>query len=97
MLIRDKPRANTFNHMSVECDWHENYSQNDSKYIEEMHEEWKTIPPSLVNWHGQILMRPTKQLRNMIYKNMEIPYSPYRSPTEFHLFKHSELFLRAKH
>ncbi|XP_035733116.1 histone-lysine N-methyltransferase SETMAR-like [Vespa mandarinia] len=77
------------------------------QYIEEMHEKLKIIPQSLVNRHGPILLhdnaRPytsyktIAKLNKLKYEILQHPpYSPDLSPTDFHLFKHLELFLRAK-
>lgn len=77
------------------------------QYIEEMHEKLKIIRPSLVNRHGPILLhdnaRPhtsyktIAKLNELKYEILQHPpYSPDLSPTDFHLFKHLELFLRAK-
>ncbi|XP_035742750.1 histone-lysine N-methyltransferase SETMAR-like [Vespa mandarinia] len=77
------------------------------QYIEEMHEKLKIIRPSLVNRHGPILLHDNarsqtsyktiakfNELKYEIFQHP--PYSPDLSPIDFHLFKHLELFLRAK-
>ncbi|XP_035742921.1 cytochrome P450 4C1-like, partial [Vespa mandarinia] len=77
------------------------------QYIEEMHEKLKIKRPSLVNRHGPILLhdnaRPQTsykiiaKLNELKYEILQHPsYSPDLSPIDFHLFKHLELFLRAK-
>ncbi|XP_035739230.1 histone-lysine N-methyltransferase SETMAR-like [Vespa mandarinia] len=77
------------------------------QYIEEMHEKLKILRPSLINRHSPILLhynvRPhtsyktIAKLNELKYEILQHPpYSPDLSTTEYYLFKHLELFLRAK-
>uniref|UniRef100_A0A5S6QSI7 HTH_48 domain-containing protein n=1 Tax=Trichuris muris TaxID=70415 RepID=A0A5S6QSI7_TRIMR len=75
--------------------------------LETMHEKLKELRPGLPNRKGPILLhdnaRPhvsrivARKLAELRYETLSRPpYSPDLSPTDYHLFKHLELFLRGK-
>uniref|UniRef100_A0A5S6R3X4 HTH_48 domain-containing protein n=1 Tax=Trichuris muris TaxID=70415 RepID=A0A5S6R3X4_TRIMR len=78
-----------------------------SSELKIMHEKLKEIRPRLLNRKGPILLhdnaRPhvskivARKLAELRYETLShSPYSPDLSPTDYHLFKHLELFLRGK-
>uniref|UniRef100_A0A5S6QGN5 Tc1-like transposase DDE domain-containing protein n=1 Tax=Trichuris muris TaxID=70415 RepID=A0A5S6QGN5_TRIMR len=78
-----------------------------SSELEIMQEKFKEIRPRLLNRKGPILLhdnaRPhvskivAQKLAELRYETLSHPpYSPDLSPTDYHLFKHLELFLRGK-
>lgn len=77
------------------------------RQIDTMHKKLGKKQPYLLNRHGPIILhdnaRPYKALRTidkLTSLKYEIlphpPYSPDFSPTDYHLFRHYELFLRGK-
>uniref|UniRef100_A0A5S6QCN6 Mos1 transposase HTH domain-containing protein n=1 Tax=Trichuris muris TaxID=70415 RepID=A0A5S6QCN6_TRIMR len=78
-----------------------------SSELEIMHEKLKEIRPRLLNRKGSILLhdnaRPhvskivARKLAELWYETLSHPpYLPDLSTTDYHLFKHLELFLRGK-
>lgn len=77
------------------------------KYLEEMHQKLTSLRPALVNRKGPILLQDNarphvaqmtlQKLRELGYETLpHPPYSPDLSPTDYHLFKHLEQFMRKK-
>ena len=77
------------------------------KEIDEMHAKLRQMSPALVNRKGPILLhdnaRPhvarstLQKLNELGYETLPHPaYSPDLSPTDFHFFKHLEIFLQGK-
>uniref|UniRef100_A0A5S6QBM8 Tc1-like transposase DDE domain-containing protein n=1 Tax=Trichuris muris TaxID=70415 RepID=A0A5S6QBM8_TRIMR len=75
--------------------------------LETMHEKLKELRPGLLNRKGPILLHGNatphvsrivaRKLAELRYETLsQPPYSPDLSPTDYHLFKHLELFLRGK-
>lgn len=96
------------NPLFVPSTWGDNTAKKYCQYIDEMHDKLKIVCPSLVNLHGPLLLhdnaRPhtshktIAKLNELEYEVLQRPpYSPDLLPTDFHFFKHLELFLRGKH
>lgn len=75
--------------------------------IDKMHRKLQNLCPALVNRKGPILLHdnarphiamPTlRKLQELKYETLpHPPYSPDLSPTDFHLFRHLDNFLRGK-
>ena len=82
-------------------------SEKYAQQINEMHQKLQHLQPALVNRKGPILhnnaqlhvAQPTfEKLSELGYKVLpHPPYSPDLLPTNYHIFKHLDNFLRGKH